>query len=310
MFDQETKVGLDRHATWRALDDLLRLDERSVLAAFCYGGSNLGDSIQTLALLQHVRVGRLVLRDELPSDPELVLAANGWMTKGRFPTSRDFRAVRYLGIHIPRRLRTPRVAEQLRLGGVVGCRDRATQLFLESHGVPAAFCGCSTLTFPPYHGPREHIVCVDVPDRVVRRVRRRYGQQLGEVLTVTHRSTRRSPSDVDGELIRAQFDRAYHLLGLYRTAALVVTSRLHAALPCLAFGTPLIVLHRGGDRFAVLEEFELDPSIARDLSWLRSRIGAGRIPGAVSVSKQRSAFFHFLRETLDGLGSLSRPVPC
>src|SRR5205085_10361521 len=38
---------------------------------------------------------------------------------------------------------------------------------------------------------------------------------------------------------------AEDFLKKYATAKLVVTSRLHCALPCLAFGTPVIFIHFG-----------------------------------------------------------------
>ena len=41
-----------------------------------------------------------------------------------------------------------------------------------------------------------------------------------------------------------KFDQAQKLLDIYAQATLVITSRLHCALPCLAFGTPVIFLHR------------------------------------------------------------------
>jgi len=58
--------------------------------------------------------------------------------------------------------------------------------------------------------------------------------------------------------------KAQSLLNLYRKASLVVTSRLHAAAPCLALGTPVVFLPRpvpqqwasfGEERFQVIEPY-------------------------------------------------------
>jgi hypothetical protein len=41
-----------------------------------------------------------------------------------------------------------------------------------------------------------------------------------------------------------RWQRALERLKLYSEASLVITSRLHCALPCVAFGTPVLFLHR------------------------------------------------------------------
>ena len=50
------------------------------------------------------------------------------------------------------------------------------------------------------------------------------------------------------------------LLEKYRTASVVYTSRLHALLPCLAFGTPVrfFAATFGPERFSVLDSLHLD----------------------------------------------------
>ena len=44
---------------------------------------------------------------------------------------------------------------------------------------------------------------------------------------------------------KERFSVAEDFLNKYATAKLVVTSRLHCAIPCLAFGTPVIFIHFG-----------------------------------------------------------------
>src|SRR5262249_33119050 len=66
---------------------------------------------------------------------------------------------------------------------------------------------------------------------------------------------------------------AQQLLKLYSSAKLVITSRLHCALPCVAFGTPVILLRRGIEsdpRFAGLRElvpYHSDPSQPIRIDW-------------------------------------------
>jgi polysaccharide pyruvyl transferase WcaK-like protein len=54
-----------------------------------------------------------------------------------------------------------------------------------------------------------------------------------------------------------RFQRAEALLERYARARLVITSRLHGALPCLALGTPVIFVHRDLDspRFSGLLDY-------------------------------------------------------
>jgi hypothetical protein len=48
--------------------------------------------------------------------------------------------------------------------------------------------------------------------------------------------------DFNGGSFSARRRKASRLLRLYSNAQWVITTRLHAALPCLAFGTPVLLL--------------------------------------------------------------------
>lgn len=292
---------------WPSVEELLEPHADSNLAVFSYGGANLGDHIQSLALLQHVRPRTLVLRDHFRPNPALLLAANGWLTKGVIPTRREFGDVKFLGIYLPPRLRKPEVAARFQGLGTIGCRDHVTASFLQQHGIPAYLCRCATLSFPRYDGPREGILCVDVPTAIVERVRRRYGRQFGDIRTLTHHLPRPSPTEMTERLIRDQFERAHHFLSLYRKASLVVTNRIHVALPCLAFGTPVIVLPLDDDRFEIFAGTGVDWKVAEELSWWRAwRKDAGVLPRTPDVDALRKGYTSFVQETLGHTGLLRR----
>ena len=77
-----------------------------------------------------------------------------------------------------------------------------------------------------------------------------------------------------------QWTEALLALEGYRTAEAVYTSRLHVALPCLAFGTPVWIANpsRGfaPGRFSVIEELGVDYcrlSVADVSGWSRRYIG-------------------------------------
>jgi len=76
-----------------------------------------------------------------------------------------------------------------------------------------------------------------------------------------------------------QWELALHRLETLRTAELVHTSRLHVALPCLAFGTPVVLRRKVRDsafqpqRFSLLDElgFEFDRPCVLNVSAAAAR---------------------------------------
>jgi len=242
----------------KTFDELMALSPASPFGVFSYYCDNLGDHIQTLALLQHVSASALLPRDHLTSRPDLVLLANGWLSCGRFPAPGDFRDVRYLGVHLALERRNERDVADLARFGTVGCRDPATRDYLAEHGVPAVLTGCATSALPEYHGAREGVYCVDVSDDVKEAAVRRFKDPifLTHDLKPFHR-WRYYPEEIDGAVVAAQFRQAYEHLSRYMRADLVITSRVHVALPSAAFGTP--VLYTGppeswDDRIGILTE--------------------------------------------------------
>jgi hypothetical protein len=200
---------------------------------------NLGDAIQAVAMCR-LLAGRdvaAVYRDSLsgmspPGGRSLLL--NGWL--GDAPPGASCVGVRTAGVYIGRNH-----ADWVRfLGGgsrqPVGCRDPATYDLLHRHGVPALVVGCPTMTFPPYDGPRRGVFAIDA--------------QAGERAIAL---TNFIPS---GMAWKDQWNSAYSLLLRLRAAKRVWTNRLHVALPCLAFRTPVNLVSRGTiqeDRFSILD---------------------------------------------------------
>ena len=124
--------------------------------------------------------------------------------------------------------------------GAVGCRDEATLARLRAAGLEAYFSGCLTLTLQRPDVPRgDEIIFVDVPGVTGIDSRPLAGmpdEDRKRVGFETHftRLIRRGP--------RHQVARA--LLRRYAAAQLVVTSKLHCAMPCLALGTPVLFVTR------------------------------------------------------------------
>ena len=161
----------------------------------------------------------------------------------------------------------------------IGCRDEGTAEFLEVHGVPAYVSGCCTLTIKPFADVEKHgkIVLVDCPKEVVAFVKKNTQKK---VVTLSHRyAAPKFPPEVvayaeehdkkdiiptshEPKLFDEPHDEVYYkgswsyrralmegLLRFYQGASLVVTKRLHVALPCLAMGVPVLMINGEGKLF-------------------------------------------------------------
>lgn len=120
---------------------------------------------------------------------------------------------------------------------------------LQEKGVNAFLSHCLTLSFPTRNmaSKADKVILVDaekvnVPEKLTR-----------EAIRVSHRL----PSHRYTE--KAKLETAASLLRLYRKQArLVITTRLHCALPCLAMGIPVVFFGNGDDsRVSVLKEVGL-----------------------------------------------------
>lgn len=128
------------------------------------------------------------------------------------------------------------VARYLNQHGPVGCRDKHTAHILAEKQVSACFSGCLTLTLPRFSGvaPNGQTVLVDVPGEVSAYVRQLLASN--DIIEKTHRLTREEM----GWEWPGREERLVEYLKLYQGAALVITTRLHCALPCLALGAPVV----------------------------------------------------------------------
>jgi hypothetical protein len=184
----------------------------------------------------------------------------------------------------------------LRKHAPIGCRDENTYELLTAKGVPAYLSGCLTLTLSRPDSPRDGgVVIVDLhpdfeaglpkslKDRAVRvthewplpsglapaapswretlkeqlRQTRFFHSPLGVTLRGWKKSLReRREVAVFDERAVLRLERARELLDLYARAELVITSRLHCAMPCIAFETPVLMFHKNlrDPRFGGIDE--------------------------------------------------------
>jgi hypothetical protein len=200
---------------------------------------NIGDEIQTAAVAQHLGpTAGYVDRDELQSwcGETSAVVMQGWFTKdpATFPPSPAVLPV-YVGFHLGEHVRhvldRPAVAEALRHHGPVGCRDTRTAELLHAADIDAFVSGCLTTTFPRRTEEPEDgkVFLVDT-----------HGVALPEDLRAPD-SIRVTHQGAPWWSEEAKRRVALDVLSTYRDhARLVVTTRLHCALPCVAMGIPVV----------------------------------------------------------------------
>lgn len=247
------------------------------------GIANLGDPMQSLAARRFLpRVDALVERERISQPPpggheRLRVILNGWFMHDAdyWPPHPSILPLP-LAMHFvePGRSRLRRWAKSplermmsgagadwLRQWGPIGARDAFTAEQLEARGIPAWHSGCLTLTLPRPAGAPAHgrIVACDLPANALEALRR---ASPHPVEAVTHEGG-------EGLSVDAQMAAAQGLLNLYAGAACVVTTRIHAAMPCLAIGTPVLLLVPGNagrrvrDQLGLMHHCDIDAFVAQ-----------------------------------------------
>lgn len=236
---------------------------------------NMGDEVQSLAAARLLpRVDHFVPREEVhqftaPGSGRVKLICNGWFTPepeawppspSVDPLMVSFHATHKRGAD--RQLISQQHADFYRRVAPIGCRDNGTRQKLEALGIDSYFSGCLTLTLDNPFGPdveRDGILVVD-PFYMFNGPRR-YEQDCLDILI---------PERVRPEVefitqwrpkgamppVEQKFKEAEALLERYARAKLVVTSRIHCALPCLAMGTPVCFLDIGYDTGSLRDRFD------------------------------------------------------
>lgn len=152
--------------------------------------------------------------------------------------------------------RTIMIAPFLKANRPIGARDTKTLEYFVKNGIPAFFSACMTMTLGlPRPSVQDSILIIDAPDRV----------QLEAVVPadVLANATILT-QDLVGPLADTSISRylySFYRLLLYPRAKLIITARLHVALPAVALGTPVVFMHTeklpggGGHRLDGLDNF-------------------------------------------------------
>ncbi|MGU9978028.1 MAG: polysaccharide pyruvyl transferase family protein [Candidatus Oxydemutatoraceae bacterium WSBS_2016_MAG_OTU14] len=202
--------------------------------------ANLGNEIQTIAATRLIRelgfeFGGVVDRDAINTDEPINLLCNGFFDINCLHNLfKDNINPIFSNIHIARKDNNLKaeLIEQFKKHEPIGCRDRDTMQFLQSKGIKCFFNYCLTLTLPRREKDPENgkIFIVDLNEMTMR-AKHRSQREVGYFM---HLFSNRY-------LHASKMLLAQELLDLYKNkASLIITSRLHCALPCIAMGIPVI----------------------------------------------------------------------
>jgi hypothetical protein len=201
----------------------------------CASSQNIGDDIQSIAAACRLpRVDLCIDRERLDAveGPEPVCAImNAWfMHTYHWPPSEFLRPI-FVGFHVApeRQGLIAGYVQYLKQFEPIGTRDKGTAEFLNSLGIRTEITYCLSLTFPtrmraPANGK---VVIVDADEIQIPRAIRRKGVRLHH--------------EIEGMQGATKLQYARDLIEFYRdTASLVITTRLHCALPCIGMGIPVV----------------------------------------------------------------------
>lgn len=251
-----------------------------------FNTDNIGDDILSYAAEQFLpRVDYIIDRENLDifvpdAQEQVAVIMNGWYLhhKSHWPPS-EYLYPLLLGIHFSNNQFEGIVDEHLDGLGreflekfqPVGCRDSSTLVKMEQRQVEAYFSGCLTMTikqFPNVEHTGRYIL-VDVPKAVSDKVIFEKGSENVEI--ITHYTTEEYISSDWAE----RKSRIEELLKKYQGAELVITTRLHCLLPCMALQTKAILLteqnadtlERMGDYIKMANHCTIDDFINGNYNW-------------------------------------------
>ena len=275
---------------------------------------NVGDDLQSLAACQHLPVRSTVFvdRDMIHRDVgagPTALIMNGWFSGNAeaWPPAPSIHPI-FVGFHVCGRFKPSiaRHADYLKAFEPIGVRDAATGQFLESLGIRTETTYCLTLSFPrreraPVAG---RVFTVDAEDIAIPRSLRRGAVKM------THGMPPLGPE--------ATLPFAQVLLAMYREqASLVITTRLHTALPCLAMGIPVVFFGSPTDgRTSIVRDIG---GTIYDQRLHAKSLGRGVLgraldqvdwsPAPLDLSAAKARLAQAVAERMRGIGSCGSRVP-
>lgn len=216
---------------------------------------NIGDDIQSYSAIRFLpQIDYYIEREKMDlfipkTKEQVVTLMNGWFlhSKINFPLSPYIYPV-FISTHISGyesggiklEYLNDYSIEQLKKYEPIGCRDTGTEKILIDRDVKAYVSGCMTLSIQAdKRVKKEDKICiVDIDKEAEEYIKSNLSNE--RFVKHTHKLNKNKVSELSWE---ERFDNVKKLLDEYQSSKLVITSRLHCALPCLALGTPVVLLY-------------------------------------------------------------------
>ncbi|WMJ73264.1 polysaccharide pyruvyl transferase family protein [Cytophagaceae bacterium ABcell3] len=215
--------------------------------------NNIGDVLQGMVakrfLPGNARVADREALADLNDKGKLLLIANGWYMHSfdKFPPPENVSPV-YASVHIANSalLLSTEVRAHFKKHSPIGCRDKKTLKLFLGWGIPAYYSGCLTTTCVPRTSvipTTGDVLLVDNVDHPIPEdVRIKLERLAGKPLT----SISHNPPDISGTIEEYAQKSEQHmesLLTKYCNAELLITTKIHCALPCLGMGVKVLFIH-------------------------------------------------------------------
>lgn len=258
---------------------------------------NIGDDIQSYAAYKFLpkvdyAIDREHLQEFIPDKKELVkVIANGWFNHDKMNFLFSPYIYPYMtSVHFSNndlitdsgyKFLEGYAKEYLKKYEPIGCRDHNTEKVLKELGYNTYFSSCLTLTLDQIgeKKTKDYICAVDLKPEIVEHLKSITNSKIKEVshwLICDKDLPYDKKREVIEEYTKKNFEErkkyvaknssltfeqrmknVEELLTLYQNAKLVITDRIHVALPCLALQTPVLLIYydKNSDRIETFKEF-------------------------------------------------------
>jgi exopolysaccharide biosynthesis predicted pyruvyltransferase EpsI len=208
--------------------------------------NNIGDDIQTLAginflkkkgITEYTFIDREKLSDY--NGEPVTLIMNGWYMHNinKFPPSNKINPI-FISVHINNEKIISNNISYFKKYEPIGCRDQFSVNLFKKYNIASYFTGCLTLLFDDVKEKTGGKYLVDVNTKY------NYIPNI-EVDNSKYNDFEIIKHDINKIMpLKERLVLAENLLNKYRSAKLVITTRLHCILPCRAFNTNAIFIHK------------------------------------------------------------------
>jgi len=214
--------------------------------------NNLGDLIQGIAAEQFLPNQSIsVDREQLNSFSEEpgFLIGNGWYQHefDNFPPPPNIIPF-YISVHIAKSdfIKLKRVREHFKANAPIGCRDIKSVWLMRGFGISSYYSSCLTLTFKSKNLANQSKTEIIWVDNIDHPVPLEIELKLNELIPngfvkISHDPLSRF-STFDTYVANNKIT-VNELIERYSEAKLVLTTKIHCALPCIGMGIPVILIH-------------------------------------------------------------------